>query len=374
MAKFGEVLRAFRQASNDPDRLKRRLSQERLGELMGHEMGDLGFSGAAVSDWERGESRINAQDRNVLIALIQVLHKCGGLKTLPEANQFLEAGNYRVLDTAETQKISIEITNDVGVEPTKPREENPKSFIPFLFENFFSVSQKELQELIAKAEDGPPPSWPRVLAAFMRRITDRFSISIATIIWVWIWLIAWWLIAPSLRLPFADRDSALLALGKYVVGTLVIPLVIGSLVNTKDNAYWKQQEKADPILLRLYTYQGAGIGFILGYFFVFPLSLARYYLNLESTIWIEIAAVTLGLVLGNMAARVVPYNLWRAYGQLTLKDGGIFFLVALLGPMWGVFFFEYYSILLTPILGTLVILLAITISIVITSRQARKRT
>ena len=126
-------------------------------------------------------------------------------------------------------------------------------------------------------------------------------------------------------------------------------------------------------MLRLYTYQGAGIGFNLGYFFVFPLGLARHYLNLESTAWIEIAAATLGLVLGNTAARVVPYNLWRAYGRLTFKDGGIFFVVALLGPLWGFFFLEYYSILLTPILGIIVILLAVTITVIISARQAKDR-
>jgi transcriptional regulator with XRE-family HTH domain len=53
---FGNTLRSFRQTSNDPERLNKRLTQERLGELIGHEMGDLGFSGAAISDWERGEN------------------------------------------------------------------------------------------------------------------------------------------------------------------------------------------------------------------------------------------------------------------------------------------------------------------------------
>jgi hypothetical protein len=49
--------------------------------------------------------------------------------------------------------------------------------------------------------------------------------------------------------------------------------------------------------------------YLLGYFFVFPFSFAHYYSNLESAVLIEIAAATLGLILGNMAARVVPHNL-----------------------------------------------------------------
>ena len=47
----------------------------------------------------------------------------------------------------------------------------------------------------------------------------------------------------------------------YIAGTLMIPLLIGLLVNTKDNEYWKQNSAANSKLVRLYTYQGAAIGF-----------------------------------------------------------------------------------------------------------------
>lgn len=118
MTQFGELLRKFRQASNDPDRLNRRLSQERLGDLIGHEMGDYGYSGAAISDWERGESKINAEDRKVLIALIKVLHTCGGLKTLDEASQFLEAGNYRTLNPNELELLFPKDVSDATSKPS----------------------------------------------------------------------------------------------------------------------------------------------------------------------------------------------------------------------------------------------------------------
>ena len=369
MTTFGDVLRGFRQAGNDPDRLNRRLTQERLGQLIGHEMGDFGFSGAAVSDWERNKSRISADDRIVLTSLIKVLHKCGGVKNLAEANQLLEAGNYRVLNADETQLIFGYITNGM----VDDEDKTFSSLTSFLIENIFGVSQTELGRMVKGAKDGPSPSWPRILAAFMRRFTDRFSISLVTIVWVWIWLFSWWLIGSSLQWPFANQGIALISLGKYIAGSLIIPLLIGLLVNTDNNDYWQHNKHANPILLRMYTYQGAGIGLNLGYFFVFPLSLIRYYLNLEHTIWVEIAAVTLGMVFGNMAARVVPHNLWLAYGWLTLKDGGIFFIVALVGPLWGFFFMEYYSILLIPLLGTIIILSAVTIVVIISTRRAKSR-
>jgi hypothetical protein len=160
----------------------------------------------------------------------------------------------------------------------------------------------------------------------------------------------------------------------YVVGSLVVPLLIGTLVDTKHNEYWQAQELADSRLLRLYTYQGAGIGFNLGYFFVLPLVLIWHYLNLGPSVWLEIIAVTLGLVLGNMSARVVPHNLWLAYRRLHLTDGAIFFVVAFIGPLWGIFFLEYYSVLLTPFWGGIVILAALLLFIIIPIGQSKKKT
>src|SRR5690349_4580570 len=289
------MLRTFRQASNDPDRFHRRLTQERLGALIGDEMDDLGVSGAAVSYWESGESTINVQDRSVLLALIKVLYSCNGLKTVVDANQFLRAGNYRELDEEETKHIFGEIS----------KQNTATSFQSFLLESIFSVSEDELRKEFAKSEQGPSPAWPRKLAVLMLNASEHWSLSLSSVFWVATWALAWWLIPPSLRWPFADRDSAYMAMVLYVGGTLSVPLLIGLRVATKNSEYWNQNGFANSTLLRLYTYQGAGIGFNLGYFFVFPFILFRYYLDLGPSRWLELAAVTLGLILGNMAARVV---------------------------------------------------------------------
>jgi hypothetical protein len=345
----------------------------RLGELIGHTMQDRGFTGAAVSDWERGESKIHVEDRNVLIAIIKVLYKYYGIKTQQDANELLEVGDYRALNKQEAREIFGDIPPVARAEQSRTEQASPKSFTSFLLEKFFSLPDAELGSLLIKVEEDPTPSWPRVLAAFMRKTSERISLSPKTVLWIGIWWIAWWLIAPSLRWPFANRAVALQAIEMYVAGTLVVPLLIGMLIDTKQNEYWQAQGLVHSRLLRLYTYQGAAIGFNLGYFFVLPMVLIRHYLNLGGSHWPAVITVTLGLILGNMGARVVPHNLWLAYHRLLLKDGAIFFVVAFVGPLWGLFFLEYYSVLLKPFWGGMVILAALLLVLLIPVGQSKKK-
>jgi len=372
MTTFGEILRMFREMTHDPDRHQRPLSQARLGELIGHIMEDRGFSGAAVSHWERGENKISAEDRKVLVGLVNALYQYGGIKTLEDANRLLEAGNYRSLNQGEAHEVFGEMSAATHAEQPIPDQKTLRSFTSVLLEKLFSLSDVELRNLLDEAERGPLPSWPRVLAALMRRTSELISFSPKTVLWIGVWGIAWWLIAPSLRWPFATRGLALQAIGMYMAGTLVIPLLIGVLIDTTHNEYWEAQSLARSSLLRLYTYQGAGIGFNLGYFFILPFVLLRHYLNLKSSSWLEFMVVTLGLILGDMSARVVPHNLWLAYRRVHFTDGAIFFVVAFLGPLWGIFFLEYYSVLLTPFWGSAIILVALLLFIMMTIQQSKK--
>src|SRR5687768_14482589 len=109
MTQFGTLLRKYRQSCVDPI-YSRRISQEYLGELIGNELGMYSFSGAAVSYWELGQSKINDDDRHTLVALLRILYKHGGIKNISEATELLEAGNYRALDFDEIKLIFPEET------------------------------------------------------------------------------------------------------------------------------------------------------------------------------------------------------------------------------------------------------------------------
>jgi hypothetical protein len=113
MQSFGQLLRIYRRRCSDPLR-GGLLTQERLGELIGDEIGGTGFSGAAVSDWERDKSKINADDRLVLVALATVLNQCGGLKNQAEADELLRLGNYRALDDDERKRAFSTPDEDSG--------------------------------------------------------------------------------------------------------------------------------------------------------------------------------------------------------------------------------------------------------------------
>jgi hypothetical protein len=241
MSNFGTLLRNLREACRDPIFSSRKLSQQKFGILLGSELGIQGYSGAAVSDWERGKSKINADERLVLVMMIKVLHDHGGLQKVEIANQLLESGNYRVLDEEEARKIFQDFPSRLNFKQPAYSEENPILGKLLSLADMFSISRDELDELLVKAKEGPDPSWPRVLAAFMREATDRYSLSHTSVLWIAVWLLAVWLIGPSLRLPFTDHVSALRAIYMYMAGSLIIPLLIGMLVNTRDNEYWKRQ-------------------------------------------------------------------------------------------------------------------------------------
>ncbi|MBE2198377.1 MAG: AAA family ATPase [Anaerolinea sp.] len=107
MSEFAQLLRTYRKRSVDPEH-GRILTQERLGELIGHYLGDMGVVGATISYWESGKSSISQNDRDVLLALVYALHQARGIHSLDDANALLSAGNYRALNEAEARDINPE--------------------------------------------------------------------------------------------------------------------------------------------------------------------------------------------------------------------------------------------------------------------------
>ena len=374
MRTFGEQLRKFRHRCNDPNSPHGKLTQEKFGELIEKAIG-IGYTGAAVSDWERGKYKIHADNRLLLMTLIKVLHDYGGIRTLEEANELLKAGNYRDLDTGEENRIFPAATRDTDAQPSGSVPRTSKPPLASFLGSLFSVPEDELQKLITSAGEGPAPSWPRLTVALIRRYSDRLSVfqSLKFVSWIWVWLVTWLLMTPSLRWPFSSRENAWLAILAYTAGSLIVPALIGALTNTSDNEFWREERNINSSILRLYTHQGASIGFHVGYFVVFMIGLLLYTFVWPSVAWTELVSAAFLVALGYASARLVPYNLFAAFRRLSLKDGWIFFIFVLVGPAWGYFFFETYDILLTRSLGIFIVLSSLTILLAMMAVRYRRR-
>ena len=101
---FGAWLRFFRNRCTDPNSGKY-LTQTRLTELLELES-NVPYSYGTISNWERGKSSIHHKERHVLVSLIKILYQYGGLHSLLEAQTFLRAGGYRVLNETEITHIN----------------------------------------------------------------------------------------------------------------------------------------------------------------------------------------------------------------------------------------------------------------------------
>jgi hypothetical protein len=111
----------------------------------------------------------------------------------------------------------------------------------------------------------------------------------------------------------------------------------------------------------------------VGYFVIFAIQLLMYFLQVRLSTWNQFMLVDFPLVMGYISSQVVPYNLWRAYGRLRFSDGAIFFVFTLLGPLWGWFFFEFHSLLVSPTTGVIIILAAITLLVSLMTLQYQRK-
>ncbi|RJP50880.1 MAG: XRE family transcriptional regulator [Anaerolineaceae bacterium] len=353
---FGKRLRFFRLQSIDP-KTHKPLTQQKLGELLGLEMGDYGFSGAAISDWERGKSRIDASHRVVLLSLVKILNQHGGIKRPADAITLLESGNYRALNPQEAEKIFP----GENIEGADPPPNSSNAHFPLGNLNF--ISPADYQAMLEESKKGPPPAWPRMAVSVVNKITSKISASrvLKAIVWIWIWLLAHFLLAPSLQWQALNTEGNVYSMVLYAAGTLALPPLIAALINTKDNAFWMEQKMRTSTALRLYVHQGAYVGFHVGYFLAFGVTSVQVLAGLSAIPWIEMIKTIIPIIISYTSAQIVPYNLWLAYRRLDIRDGGIFFIFALLGPLWALFFLEFHEVFSNPLTRAVVILLAVTI-------------
>ncbi|MFN2135218.1 MAG: ATP-binding protein [Candidatus Promineifilaceae bacterium] len=125
---FGGLLRIYRRNARDSV-LGGPLSQSRLADLLSEESGII-YSRAAVSDWERGKGQIHKDARYLLVCLIKVLHRSGGIANRAEADEWLAIGNYRALSAPEVAQIDEAWTLETKLSLEEEKKDPTVIFMP----------------------------------------------------------------------------------------------------------------------------------------------------------------------------------------------------------------------------------------------------
>lgn len=355
---FGELLRYYRNHSEDKE--GRTLSQEKLGALIGDIMGDAGYSGAAVSYWERNKSQIGKDDRRVLTAVIKALHQCGGIKTLVEANNLLWAGNYRRLDEEELRfvftKADATATRHVyrhdpvyDLEGASDLEEDPASraqtTLATLWKDLITRPLPTFSLLLPPAGDNNSSGWSGFLAQLLAVVLRGWPPQ--RVLWGIILLILWWLTweltFPLLNWPPASRVAAQAVGYPYIAGALLVPILCALLLTMQARSHWPrpgrtaagQQETGFPVAtvhLLIISLLGALAGFHLAYLSLVLFQLPIYYFSSAASLpgWLSLLAAGWPVLWSVALARQLPLHYGRLFGTLQVVEGDVALLALLI--------------------------------------------
>lgn len=358
MESFGELLRFYRQRSSDPDRPGRALTQARLGELMGNVLGDSGYTGAAISEWERNRSNIDKDHRAVLVALITVLHSCGGLKSPVEADEFLWTGNYRELDDGERAQIFAGSDFEEPVTSTDAADGIVMHVVRELVENPHLLLNPLLPG--ARSNEASNPTWTQsieqILTGLFRGWSSRRVLGI--VFTLFLWLLLWQLALPLLRWPPATPAAIRAAAIAFIISAVFVPVLLAVQVYVQESGSWP----AGRLRFFFLTFLGALAGFHLGYLTLFFAKLSLYYLTSGNLARDIIALFAFWpLLSGYVMAVRFPKNRRQIAGSrpITEREWSLLFILFLFGPLFGWAFRASYAWLLSPPLGVIFILVAI---------------
>jgi hypothetical protein len=221
MSDFGKHLRHYRLQTvaprSDPPKP---LTQEELAGLMDE---IVPVHEKMISFWETGTRRISHRRRDLQICLINVLHECGGIQTLDEANELLRLGRYDVLSAAEGQQLDPAW---IVVPPDRPQTVPPQAVYQPWWQSVYGWLDRFFRW--SEADDHARMSWAGMviwsLGVVNGRLTlDHFLTFFATFL---LWITAVWLLVPALQWPLTPQPVLQQAVGRLLVGWFGLPLLL----------------------------------------------------------------------------------------------------------------------------------------------------
>jgi hypothetical protein len=380
---FGNLLSYYRGKSVDPNRGKP-LTQERLAELL-ERVARVQYAGATISNWERGASRINANDRDILVGLIRVFYDCHALRSADEANLLLATGNYRHLNEAEMQQVfgngrssrhvwagtaaAPAARNGSGVTSDQVLLESLKELLAHPIERLYFALRPE-------PAPAPQPTWSNVVETVLTKLFRYWTPAslLWAVAWITVWLSTWALTFPLLRWSGDNQYQLHRAAISYASGALFLPLLISLLVyQARNRNLWPEQSRGR-VPLPFFTCLGAMAGFHMAYTLLFTGRLLAYHLDFApATVRLELLAAALPVLLAFTAAQQLPFHFRRAFGTLevTTGDQAIFTVLFLFAPFLAAALALAYHWLFLP--HIMVPLVLATISLMALLARSKRR-
>lgn len=207
-------------------------------------------------------------------------------------------------------------------------------------------------------------SWAGMTLWSLSTIVERLSpkIWLAVFSAAALWIATTWLIIPILQWPLPTPQSRLTASLRYALAGVLIPLLVAALsgVDEEDSFALDSGKKRRTLWFLKIT--GALVGFGTFAAGLFLLSLGVYYL-IEATlpVWLWWGLILIPLLFSHVAARRIPADRYKMFGQLRAHDADKWFFVVflLIGPLVAGFVYFFYEIMAQRIIGfALLIVLA----------------
>ncbi len=343
---FGALLRRYRTHTVDPYTNKP-LSQERLAEF-------VNVAVATISYWENDQRRIRVEDRALLLAILQVLHRHGGIKTVAEANALLLAGGYAPLGQDEREENLPDLIPDDTQDGGSPPKDIPVEQ-PYLLFNLRAMLFKDEGRGGESTLAAAVLYW---LGSPAQRLTAHDVLRLIGFLFLWLAAaLAWWIF---LQWPYHDDDAARLACLIWGGATALVPILLG-LAMRCDHQDMLQEKTNYRLGIVVRRITGALGGYQMGAALVFATALLLFYLALwPLPRWLVVLLAGLPMLLAYAAGRRMPYNYYRAFRDslgetraLRLDDGDLAVLLAFLalGPMMAALFYFGQDWLLQPVVG-----------------------
>ncbi len=220
---------------------------------------------------------------------------------------------------------------------------------------------------MSNVSDHSRSSWAGKALVLLERLGMPPHKWLALLFAVLLWIVAWFLVAPMLRMPLPDDSERLTACVKYAAAGILLPLLIAAVASTDYQEKFDLSSSRQKLLLFRLKLTGALVGYMIFNLLLVTLSLGVYYLTratLPQPVWILL--LPLPLVFSYIGARRIPADRYIMFqNNLRAHEADKLFLIVFLffSPFIAFFFYSFYWFLSDTLTGITILLLLLDISI-----------